>query len=376
MIFERSSQRKRWLFSTDELTEIRTRRRQACLDAVAKEETPQPEGVQQQQQQTDIDSKPAKKSKKTRPPSLAEEAALLKYYSGKIQEMCRAFGFPNKVQAAAVLFLKRFYLHYSTLQHDPKNILLTAIYLAGKVEEAYIGAEEFCKRLQQDEEVVLNTEPLVLQGLNFDLITYSPYTSLSGYFADLEDCQKEGSVIDPPLQELGGDTLAQARAAARAAVDALMLTDAPLLFPPGQLALAAMRSGCNKVKVPLGSFLSRVAGRAQEEARAGCSTEDIVQELKSAFGRIDSFGSEGSQQVKAEEVRKIDRRLKAFHAVASKASSASQQDTGGHSEATATAQRQKALEGRGEREGTDGSAHPPLAKRLKTGENGSSGMEL
>ncbi len=51
------------------------------------------------------------------------------------------------------------------------------------MEEAYIGAEDFCKRLQQDEEVVLNTEPLVLQGLNFDLITYSPYTSLSGYFA-------------------------------------------------------------------------------------------------------------------------------------------------------------------------------------------------
>lgn len=41
------------------------------------------------------------------------------------------------------------------------------------------------------------------------------------------------------------------------------------------------------------------------------------------------------------QVRKIDRRLKAFHAVASEASSASQQDPGGHSEATATAERQK-----------------------------------
>ncbi len=50
-----------------------------------------------------------------------------------MQDMCRAFGFPNKVQAAAVLFLKRFYLTFSTLEHDPKNVLLTAIYLAGKV---------------------------------------------------------------------------------------------------------------------------------------------------------------------------------------------------------------------------------------------------
>lgn len=51
-----------------------------------------------------------------------------------------------------------------------------------QVEEAYIGAEEFCKRLKQDPECVLNTEPLALSGLKFDLITFSPYTSLSGYF--------------------------------------------------------------------------------------------------------------------------------------------------------------------------------------------------
>ena len=43
-------------------------------------------------------------------------------------------------------------------------------------------------------------------------------------------------------QQMGG-----AKKAARAAADALMLTDASLLFPPGQLALAAMRSGFNKV---------------------------------------------------------------------------------------------------------------------------------
>ena len=50
------------------------------------------------------------------------------------------------------------------------------------------------------------------------------------------------------LQGLRGDALKQAQAAARAAVDALMLSDAPLLFPPGRLALAAMRSGCNKAR--------------------------------------------------------------------------------------------------------------------------------
>lgn len=49
------------------------------------------------------------------------------------------------------------------------------------------------------------------------------------------------------LQDITEQQMGDAKKAARAAADALMLTDAPLLFPPGQLALAAMRSGFNRV---------------------------------------------------------------------------------------------------------------------------------
>jgi hypothetical protein len=48
------------------------------------------------------------------------------------QGLCRALGFPTKVLAAALVFLKRFYLAFSVLDHDPKNFMLTCIYLAGK----------------------------------------------------------------------------------------------------------------------------------------------------------------------------------------------------------------------------------------------------
>lgn len=65
---------------------------------------------------------------------------------------------------------------------------------------------------------------------------------------DLEECQAEGGILDAELQALSAGALKQARGAAHAAVDALMLSDAPLLFPPGQLALAAMRSGFNKAR--------------------------------------------------------------------------------------------------------------------------------
>ncbi len=48
------------------------------------------------------------------------------------------------------------------------------------------------------------------------------------------------------------------RAKAVGAADALMLTDAPLLFPPGQLALAALRSGVKSVRPSPQSALSLV----------------------------------------------------------------------------------------------------------------------
>ncbi len=61
------------------------------------------------------------------------------------------------------------------------------------------------------------------------------------------------------LQDITEQQMANAKKAARAAADALMLTDAPLLFPPGQLALAAMRSGFNKVcEVPFVYKLDRL----------------------------------------------------------------------------------------------------------------------
>lgn len=49
------------------------------------------------------------------------------------------------------------------MEHDPKNIMLTCIYLACKVEESHVSAEELGKGIQQDPQVVLKNEMIVLQ---------------------------------------------------------------------------------------------------------------------------------------------------------------------------------------------------------------------
>ena len=72
---------------------------------------------------------------------------------------------------------------------------------------------------------------------------------------------------DEALHRLDAAGMSKARGASQAALDALMLTDAPLLYSPSLVALAALRAGFRKVHMasllfqhsrnkPAGSMLS------------------------------------------------------------------------------------------------------------------------
>lgn len=107
--------------------------------------------------------------------------------------------------------------------------------------------------------------PNTLQGLKFDLIVFSPYKAVDGFLEDVRQAAAEahsndGAAAaarhDPGLAGLDEGLLARARAAAYAAADTLMLSDAPLLHAPGRLALAAVRSAFNKVGLRLSNRAS------------------------------------------------------------------------------------------------------------------------
>lgn len=62
----------------------------------------------------------------------------------------------------------------------PSRLSLRPLRRSCQIEEAYIGAEDFCRQLNQDPKAVLNNEVALLQGLRFDLIVHSPYRALTG----------------------------------------------------------------------------------------------------------------------------------------------------------------------------------------------------
>lgn len=107
---------------------------------------------------------------------------------------------------------------------------------------------------------------VLLQGLKFDLIVYSPYKSIDGFLDDIKSAAADAEAaagpgasseavaaaaaaagLDAGMSSLAEEQLDKVRAAAYGAADALMLSDAPLMHTPGRLALAALRSGFGKV---------------------------------------------------------------------------------------------------------------------------------
>ncbi|XP_049351840.1 cyclin-H1-1-like [Solanum verrucosum] len=234
--------------------------------------------------------------KHPKPLKVEEEQLLRAFYEFKIQDVCDAFKFPRKIQATALIYFKRFYLLWSVMEHHPKEIMLTCIYAACKAEENHVSAEELGKGIGQDHHVILNNEMLVFQSLGFDLIAYAPYRALEGFISDLEEfC---GAQDDDQLVALKG-----ALDTARIEADKIMRSDGPLLFPPGQLALAALhRANAVHGIFDFERYLRSVLSHHDQPGHA-------ISELTGSINAIDSLIGKLLTPT-SKDVKHIDRKLK------------------------------------------------------------------
>ncbi|KAL5146070.1 Cyclin-H1-1 [Glycine soja] len=233
----------------------------------------------------------AEKHSRTKPLTIEEEQCIKVFYENKLQEVCNNFRFPHKIQATALIYFKRFYLQWSVMEHQPKHIMLTCIYAACKIEENHVSAEELGKGISQDHQMILNNEMI---SLEFDLIVYAPYRSVEGFINDMEEFFNAG---DNQLEML--KTLQET---ARFEVDKMMLTDAPLLFPPGQLALAALRnSNALHRVIDFDSYLRGIFSRE--------NSMHTMSELSESLDAIDSWVRK-YKSPSEKELKHINRKLK------------------------------------------------------------------
>ncbi len=190
MNFPTSTHKSRWLLSPGDLEARRCARyeksvreieryRPASTSAAAAAEPEEGEAKAPQQLLGDLELV-----------SMEEEKKLFSYYERMISKICVLYHFPRKIMAISLVYFKRFYLKFSILDYEPWTLMITCVYLACKVENAYISAEELAKGVQQDarivEKIVLGSEMNLLQGLDFDLVVHTPYAALDGFCFDLE----------------------------------------------------------------------------------------------------------------------------------------------------------------------------------------------
>ena len=188
-----------------------------------------------------------------------EEAAIVSFYVSKLPNLIGPkaqvprLRRESKVTATAALLLRRFYLSNSVMMFDPKTIMVAAAFLASKVEDAttdvrYLEEGTNLMNSPVSQTDIIPSEIHLLSGIQFDLLCFHPYKAVLAVTEDLRTYlkSKEGrSLVHFPNSSdthrpIVGQDLLPMHDAAQQLVDDVIVSDIPLLYPPGQVGLAAL----------------------------------------------------------------------------------------------------------------------------------------
>lgn len=148
-----------------------------------------------------------------------DETALRAWYELQIIALIRGtIKRPDKVAATAVILFKRFFLSHSLLEFNPAVVAACCMFVASKVEDEFISATDLGRAFEPEdveraavvEKDLKDFELTLLAGVNYDLRIVPPHRPLRS--------------VNPKAIDFA---------------DALLLTDAPLLYSPAVCALAA-----------------------------------------------------------------------------------------------------------------------------------------
>jgi cyclin H len=228
--------------------------------------------------------------------SVEEECKLVNEYVRKLLELCSSFQppVPHSTIATAVHYLKRFYLLRSVMDYHPRDIYMCCTYLAFKVDEYNLDADQFVQVLPSEDrkktgDLVLHLEPTIMLQLSFQMIIHSPFRSLEGLLVGLKlKCPKI-------------DSLDRLKKVANGFLMHHFYSDVCFLYPPSQIALAALVHSANHSKIDVDNYLEEISS-SEEYAKEGVS---LMQRLRDIEKMVVS--AVGTRQ---EEVSRIEAKLK------------------------------------------------------------------
>jgi len=269
-LYEASTQYKNWRYSPEQLVAVRASLNAAAVSVIRNTFEADEPGSSSNVQFLTAD----------------EEHLLVKLYISKISQLCGHFRFPDEVEATAVSYLKRFYLKNTVMDWHPKNVMLTALFLATKTTNNPISLEAYTSHIPKTSPSdVLELEFLVAQSLAFEFAVWHAHRALWGIWLDLQSLPD--SPVDRP-QEIYDTALSHVRAS--------RLTDAELIYTPSQIALACL-------SLASASFASQWASSKSRSPLFASTSENTI-------NAITFLITTSGHPPLVESVREVDRRLK------------------------------------------------------------------
>ncbi|XP_042482751.1 cyclin-C1-1-like [Macadamia integrifolia] len=123
-----------------------------------------------------------------------EEFKLIKMHMANyIWKLAQNVKVRQRVVATAVTYMRRAYTRKSMTEYDPRLVAPTCLYLASKAEESTVQARLlvfYIKKLYTDDKYryeikdILEMEMKILEALDYYLVVYHPYRSLSQLLQD------------------------------------------------------------------------------------------------------------------------------------------------------------------------------------------------
>ena len=167
--------------------------------------------------------------------TLDEQIIICHYNEQKLFRLCQKFQppLPYSVIFTAFAYFKRIYLTTSIAQNWPINMLSVCLYLACKVEEYNLSVDKFVMIYPEEErenvaDMILGNEMNLMRLLNYQLIIHSPIRALEGFLIDVKTRFPQSNDAE------------SYRDTATEFLNAALFSDVCLLFPPSQLAIAAL----------------------------------------------------------------------------------------------------------------------------------------
>lgn len=306
MNYQTSTQKKSWTFaSSEELDRRRKEQRKKVLVLLLSNTDANNNNTNNNKAAKEEfleDEKNAEKLEKEFSfPTAKEEEIYRKRLEAKIDPLCSAFNLPIKVTQTATALFKRYCLSNPIVMTNLKIVMVASVYVACKVEESYVSAEQLCKVVKDiDYNKVLNAELAVLQGVDFQLISFGAFRPLRGFRADAIHSVNSRDDSSSNNKEVAIEKIRECYNKSQEDLKKQLLTDAMFLFPPGQLALSAFLKAAREVECKeLEEYI--VTKCLRNEA-------DLLRNLDT----IEKMTREEGAEPKEAEAKKADQAMKAF----------------------------------------------------------------